>query len=217
MRFHSRWVATVLSVLALGALSATHAALIDRGGGLIYDTDLDVTWLSDTTIGGYGISWDGALIWAANFSYYDSVRDVTYTDWRLPKADTACSSYNCTGSELGHLFYNELGGVAGQTITTTHNDNYNLFQNISEWSYFWTGNEYAGFCDAEWGYCFEAWDFYFYIGAQGHNLKTYTDYYRWAVRDGDVAGMSVVPVPAAFWLFGSGLLGLIGVAYRRAA
>ena len=38
------------------------------------------------------------------------------------------------------------------------------------------------------------------------------DYNDLVVR---VSGASVVPVPAAVWLFGSGLLGLIGVARRR--
>ncbi len=38
--------------------------------------------------------------------------------------------------------------------------------------------------------------------------------YGWAVHSGDV---STVPVPAAVWLFGSGLLGLIGVARRKRA
>jgi hypothetical protein len=32
---------------------------------------------------------------------------------------------------------------------------------------------------------------------------------------GAVINPAVVPVPAAFWLFGSGLLGLVGVARRR--
>lgn len=30
-----------------------------------------------------------------------------------------------------------------------------------------------------------------------------------------IIGASVVPVPAAIWLFGSGLLGLIGMISRR--
>ncbi len=38
--------------------------------------------------------------------------------------------------------------------------------------------------------------------------------YAWAVRDGDVGA---VPVPAAVWLFGSGLIGLLGVARRKRA
>lgn len=33
--------------------------------------------------------------------------------------------------------------------------------------------------------------------------------------DGEVTVVSAVPVPAAVWLFGSGLLGLVGVARRR--
>ena len=35
--------------------------------------------------------------------------------------------------------------------------------------------------------------------------------YAWAVRDGDV-----VPIPAAVWLFGSGLIVLAGFARRKA-
>jgi len=37
-------------------------------------------------------------------------------------------------------------------------------------------------------------------------------YYALAVRPGDV---SAVPVPAAVWLFGSGLMGLLGLARRK--
>ena len=33
----------------------------------------------------------------------------------------------------------------------------------------------------------------------------------------DIMGAAVVPVPAAVWLFGSGLIGLVGVARRRTA
>jgi hypothetical protein len=36
----------------------------------------------------------------------------------------------------------------------------------------------------------------------------------WAVHDGDIGA---VPIPAALWLFGSGLLGLVGMAKRKAA
>jgi hypothetical protein len=31
----------------------------------------------------------------------------------------------------------------------------------------------------------------------------------------DMTTLTVVPIPAAAWLFGSGLLGLVGVARRR--
>ena len=66
----------------------TCAALIDRGGGLIYDEDLNITWLQDAYYAGdVEMEWQVAMNWAANLSYYDTVRNVTYTDWRLPKAD----------------------------------------------------------------------------------------------------------------------------------
>jgi hypothetical protein len=31
---------------------------------------------------------------------------------------------------MGNLFYNLLGGTAASSITTSHNANYNLFQNV---------------------------------------------------------------------------------------
>ena len=52
-------------------------------------------------------------------------------------------------------------------------------------------------------------------GSIGTSLKSYAFFNAWAVHDGDV--VSSVPVPAAVWLFGSGLLGLIGMARRKKA
>lgn len=46
-----------------------------------------------------------------------------------------------------------------------------------------------------------------------NNLLSYTC----AAGSANCAGTNPVPVPAAVWLFGSGLLGLIGVARRKAA
>jgi len=128
----------VLGLVLLGALSsgAAQAALHDRGGGLLYDDVLDVTWLADANYAktsGYDadgwMNWQQALTWAANLSYYDSVRGVTYDDWRLPRvrdgglADvTGGYSGTDTGynvrtvgedgtvySELAHMYFNNLG------------------------------------------------------------------------------------------------------------
>lgn len=202
-------------IAAVGFSGVANAALVDRGGGLIYDTELNITWLANANYAmtsGYDADgrmfWSVATTWASNLSYYDSVRNATYTDWRLPSADPACGySYNCTDSEMGHLFYAELGGVAGQDIATTRNANYNLFQNVmSAFSLYWSGTPYAPNNNY-------AWNFNFYLGFQNADINVNTAY-AWAVRDGDVA---IVPVPAAVWLFGSGLLGLIGIARRKKA
>ena len=51
--------------------------------------------------------------------------------------------------------------------------------------------------------------FNFSNGNQGVNGESGSNF-AWAVRSGDVA----VPVPATLWLFGFGLLGLVGFAKR---
>lgn len=82
----------LLIVLVLGAYSlSAQSALIDRGGGLIYDDVLDVTWLQDANYAFTNgddfdgrMSWALANAWATDLIYYDSVRDVNWDDWRLP-------------------------------------------------------------------------------------------------------------------------------------
>src|SRR3989344_1546518 len=154
---------------ALGLVSAAaDAALVDRGGGLIFDDDLNITWQANAnlaatnTFGVSGIStsgvnagivdWPTAQSWIAAMN---TANYLGYSDWRLPttlQPDATCAaqvngnSYgkNCTGSEMGHLFYAELGGVAWQPIASTHNTNYNLFQNIMPNAVFYlSGTEYA--------------------------------------------------------------------------
>jgi hypothetical protein len=58
----------------------------------------------------------------------------------------------------------------------------------------------------------------FHIGfyAEG-DVGTLPDIQWWGVEGPATATAAVVPVPAAVWLFGSGLLGLIGAAKRRRA
>jgi len=56
-------------VLALGLAAPAQAALFDRGGGLIYDDVLDITWLQDAnlaasnTFGVGGIDAAGWMTW----------------------------------------------------------------------------------------------------------------------------------------------------------
>ncbi len=224
----------------VGSSGAAQAALFDRGGGLIYDDVLNVTWLQDANYAmtsGYDIdglmSFADANTWAADLVYYDSVRNVSYDDWRLPtvspvngirfdlqeKADgSADTGYNITGTnnELSYMFYVNLGnpghlltngaqsGCYVSTLDTCLN-NAGMFTNLQAGYYWQNGTMSAGSSGT--------WHFLTHTGAQhfdyhGPNL------YAWAVRPGDVAA-SAVPVPAAAWLFGSGLLGLVGVARRR--
>lgn len=114
-------------VLSAGLSGAAQAALHDRGGGLIYDDVLNVTWLQDANAA-RGSSYDSAdgltdgrttwknsVDWAANLSYYDSIRNVTYTDWRLPTTtDTGALGCNDTysGTDCGYNVNTATGEMA---------------------------------------------------------------------------------------------------------
>ena len=203
-------------LISLGMAGSADAALVGRlaatPGGTdyqaYYDTEADLTWLADANANGF-MTWADANAWAAGLT----IGGVG--GWRLPdtlQPDASCdyqsggdsSGYNCTGSEMGNLFYNVLGGSAGSSITTTHNANYDLFSNVQSSTY-WSATESAP--DP-----YDAWGFNMGYGVQGRDYKTYGNY-AWAVQSGDVS--EVVPVPAAVWLFGSGLMGLAGFARRK--
>ncbi len=224
MKFDPRWAATSLFVAALNVSPVSNAALVDSGGGQIYDTVLNITWLADAnlaatnTFGVTGINVNGSMNWSTAQSWIAAMNIVDYlgySDWRLPttlQPDNTCSNqtggisggYNCAGSEMGQLFYNELGGTAGSAIGTTYNANLALFHNIQT-NVYWSGTEYVPIS--------QAWDFYFSDGSQLLNTED-SSLYAWAVHAGEI---TAVPAPAAVWLFGSGLLGLIGMARRKAA
>ena len=58
------------------------------------------------------------------------------------------------------------------------------------------------------------------VGSANPSLDSYVDYLSFT-NAGDTQtwdfAVATVPVPAAVWLFGSGLLGLVGVARRKKA
>lgn len=197
------------------AMGNTQATLYDRGGGLIYDDVLDITWLADD-YAAY-VNEAGAKTWASNLTI-SRFPGESLTGWRLPttlQPDASCDGqdngiswgHNCTGSEMGHLFYNELGGVAGSSILTTHNANLALFQsfpfgvNLDYWS--------GTACTP---YTTSACYFNFSYGTQ---LAGFDVYYVFAlaVRDGDVLPNDI-PEPSTLLLAGLALAGL-GIAKRR--
>ena len=147
--------------------------------------------------------WDQAKAWAGSLNI-DGM-----TGWRLPGGPMmntpGTKSYNETASEMGNLFYNVLGGTAGSNITTTHNANYNLFQNVQSWVY-WSGVESFSGSTSAWANDFRSGLEFRY--GKSINLSA------WAVRSGDV-GASPVPVPGALVLMGPALLGLLGVKRSR--
>lgn len=206
-------------VLSMACMSTVQAALVDRGSGMIYDDVLDITWLQDanyTYTSGYvgsNPAGNGLMGYTEANSWAQSLIFGGFEDWRLPTIDNGASG------ELYHLFMNNLGGNCTSATSCDASfanggdaSDIRTFQNIQ---FVNPGYETAGG-----GYWYN--DLYptpvgvtlYYVFSQysSSNMSS-TNFplnFAWAVRDGDV-----IPIPPAIWLFGSGLLGLIGVARRK--
>jgi len=97
-------VALLLAVLWFSA--PAKAALIDRGNGMIYDTDLGITWLQNANSAGPSMTWNQANAWAASLNFGG------YNDWRLPKTLPLNGStyiYPNQQFSLNSFYYNRGG------------------------------------------------------------------------------------------------------------
>ena len=186
----------------------------------------------------------GQTNWADANSWATSLNINGVTGWKLPSTDpingmnydytasfdgSSDAGYNMgapgtiyegsQASEMAYIFYNLLGNTgfydtAGVETGCTPPDycltNTGPFENIQIpfTGGYWSGTEY-GFTEGD------AWFFSFYDGYQENYDMTSDVLYAWAVRDGGSEFIPQIPIPAAIWLFGSGLIGLIGSARRK--
>lgn len=149
---------------------------------------------------GGSVSWFGAK---AFMTYLNTINYAGSNQWDLPTAGSNPQvGYDQTSNPFGELFYNELGGTARNFMPDTP-----YF--INEHGHFWTSTEIA---NNNRGDNIDAWRFQTINGILDVDGKP-NGYLAWAAHPGDVAA---VPVPGAVWLFGSGLLGLLGFKKRKA-
>lgn len=206
------------------AAAPSHAALVavdldgNAGNGheAVYDTVLDITWLADANLAAsnnFGITTnpDGSMNWIeaeafiAAMNVSGGLGYLGVNTWRQTTA-SGCDGNGCgdvphdTADELGYHYHQNFGATTGNPMISGANTaNAALFSNI-EASYYWTQDE----PDPT-----RAWLFSANIGRQTFGLKAANDFFVWAVADGNVGSANAVPVPAAAWMFGSALLGLV--------
>ncbi|MCP3874027.1 MAG: hypothetical protein GY699_12825 [Desulfobacteraceae bacterium] len=208
------------SQAALTTIGTAQFGGVGQEYNLIWDDDNNgnsVVWLDYTKYDdGLSDAWSKQTSWAASLEGTLSYNiDDAYTvdwgtnSWRLPNAG-AILGYSATDSEMGHLFYNELGLKSytdnGNKKTTFTDLNATNFNRLEARTYY-TGTEYPDNPDSVF---FFGMDY----GGQSYVHKNTVMYFGYglAIRTGEV---STVPIPGAIWLLGTGLLGLVGLKRKN--
>ena len=212
IRFHL--FGTLCPCVFIFTATSSNAALIDRGGGLIYDSDQDLTWTQNAGLSGL-LNWDEATAWAENLVFGG------VGGWRLPTTtqfdDPTCSGDVRAIGTFTLFFEHRLDCLGGEMeLLTAAADPWNnpLFEDVNSTRY-WTATPYRDGTDP----CIDypAYDvpctiendngdrtgFYWQWGFTGFDglggpaykttLKGTNDRYAWAVHDGDVGGAPILP------------------------
>jgi len=223
-----------------GGAAAFVTTVINASGGVIQDTPNS----SDNAGPGYynlspsdfntttgAMDWWGAKAWV---NYLNSISYGGVTGWSLPSISPVngvslqfpvsydgstdrgwnTQTINGTASQLAELYYTALGNVglyntAGVTQSGYGLNNSAPFTNLVK-NVYWSGTEGVVPPSTDPMY---AWVFATTNGAQGAGPKT-NQYFAEAVYPGQI---SAVPIPGAFWLMGSALMGMLGLSRRKKA
>lgn len=188
---------SIIAVSLLFTSLNVNAELFDRGNGMIYDSVQNITWLAnanyfaESTTPRFDKNRDGLTDWESAMKWAASLKYGGFRDWRLPTGDINCQPLEpCTTGELGHLFYNELGGIHGITIYSSTDPDLALFTNIQSNMapyiiFYWTSTQVPDI--SLFGVDRLLPQAFSFDNGEAQNFDaSYAFHAVWAVRDGDV-------------------------------
>lgn len=233
------WESTLLARDLYGTAS-TAEAYYDTVLDVTWLADVNYASTQYINSGGTEGFLDGTMSWWEAMNWTANLNIGGVTGWRLYEIsdpdnhdgnfyNNGVHGYNAdtSKSEMASLYYDTLGNHGYRDTGGSVQENYGMlntgpffnippsyvvpgepeYEQIHTWSATDTGGSEVT----------SVFDFNLALGSQG-TVSTQSNSYifAWAVHDGDV-GTAVVPIPAAVWLFGSGLIGLVGMARRKSS
>jgi hypothetical protein len=191
--------AVLFSLIAMSANATLHGRLPLTPDGTdyqaAYDDVLGITWVTNGALS-TKVSWQPQVDWAANLDY------LGFDDWRLASmavsaglptgaapSVVSCNSATelaCRDNEMGYMFYQNMGGTIGDTLTGNQTVDGVLLSNVQ--GGYWSGTEYATDPAGAWFFTFIAYP----GGHYGVDIRKGSGFSGWAVRDGDVSSLPIL-------------------------
>jgi hypothetical protein len=197
IRTHLKLFGPVAVVLGLFANSGAEAAWVDVGPASSFD------------IGNITVSYDPSPALAVK--YYDG--NLTPQD----PADVAGYTEDAFGLAAGSLTYvagcdSPTGGCTNATGSTTTGTFQNIFSSTNGFNYL---SMHFGTAQLAFVWSSAITDFQIGLAQNGTGEPTFGGLSNFRAYSGALPP-SEVPIPAAVWLFGSALLGMVGISRRGA-
>jgi len=172
------------------------------GDKIVYDSYQNITWTQNASLLGNSLTWHQAVSSADSLTYAGS------SNWYLPTLTNLQTLWTELYIINGSVNRNQTGSPSFDSGAHTPNDHFTNVQNL-----YWSSNQHS-LSSFAWYYPFAlGFDAVYRGDYDSKNLH----FSAWAIHQGNLIPQSTVPIPAAVWLFGSALSGLLFFGKRQTA